>query len=57
MSLRHPIARGVSSNHILYSQVRESYVTVRESYVTVRESYVTAYCMWSVIPSNPAILL
>jgi len=43
-----PIACGVSFHQILQSQVRESYVTVRESYVT-------AYCMWSVIPSNPPI--
>jgi len=51
MRLRHPvqpIAFGVSFNQILQSQVRESYVTVRESYVT-------AYCIWSVIQSNPAI--
>ena len=43
-----PIARGVSFNQILQSQVREPYVTVRESYVT-------AYYMWSVIQSNPPI--
>ena len=44
----HPIACGVSFTQILQSQVRESYVTVRESYVT-------AYCMWSVLHSNPEI--
>ena len=46
--MSQPIACGVSFNQILQSQVRESYVTVRESYVT-------AYCMWSVIQSNPPI--
>jgi len=43
-----PIACEVSFNQILQSRVRESHVTVRESYVT-------AYCMWSVIQSNPPI--
>jgi len=43
-----PVAFGVSFDQILESQVRESYVPVRESYVT-------AYCMWSVIRSNPPI--